>query len=275
MTRAGLAWCLLCLALTPASAELAAQPGRFDPRVRNVPYSAEQVVVVTGTYGLITTILFSTDEDILTVTAGDTISWQIVVAANKRALTLKPIEKDAPTNMSVITTKRIYSFQLDINATKSKREQTYTVRFTYPEQAGLRGTAEMWRQAEEATRSPNLKNIRRDKVNFDYGFKGNADAKPAWVFDDGIKTFMKFTADIPAVFAVDSRRRESLVNYRREADYIVIDAVSRQWSLRYGTEQETCLFNLRTSPADSPAPIAGAVAPRRIDQTSGDRSSHD
>ena len=250
--------------LSTASAELAAYPGRSDPRVRNVPYSAEQVVVVTGTYGLITTILFGADEEISTVTAGDTISWQIVVATNRRALTLKPIEKDAPTNMSVITSKRTYTFDLQVNATTVKRDQTYKVRFTYPEEAGLRGTAEMWRQAEEATRNPNLNNIRRDKVNFDYGFKGGDGAKPAWVFDDGIKTFMKFTGDVPAIFTVDGRRRESLINYRRDGDYLVIDAVSRQWSRRYGTEAETCLYNLRTTPVDAPGPIEGAVAPRPI-----------
>ncbi|MGO7719114.1 TrbG/VirB9 family P-type conjugative transfer protein, partial [Rhizobium johnstonii] len=77
------------------------------------------------------------------------------------------------------------------------------------------------------------------------GFKGSDAAKPLWVFDDGLKTFRKFTGDIPAIFIVDRKSRESLVNYRREADYIVIDTVSRQWSLRYGTEDETCLFNLR------------------------------
>jgi type IV secretion system protein VirB9 len=273
MKRTGLACFILALNLSTASAELVAQPGRSDPRVRNVPYSAEQVVVVTGTYGLITTILFGADEEILTVTAGDTISWQIVVAANKKALTLKPIEKDAPTNMSVITSKRTYSFELQVNTTNSKREQTYKVKFTYPEEAGLRGTAEMRRQAEEATKSPNLKNIRRDKVNFDYGFKGGDGAKPTWVFDDGIKTFMKFTGDVPAIFTVDGKRRESLINYRREGDYIVVDSVARQWTLRYGTETETCLFNLRTAPADVPAPIEGAVAPRRIGAGTPSQSS--
>jgi type IV secretion system protein VirB9 len=84
------------------------------------------------------------------------------------------------------------------------------------------------------------------------------------VFDDGIKTFMKFSGDTPAIFIVDKRRRESLVNYRREQDYIVIDAVSRQWTLRFGTETETCLFNLRTAPADEPPPIEGVVGPKPL-----------
>ncbi|MDX5999861.1 TrbG/VirB9 family P-type conjugative transfer protein [Rhizobium leguminosarum] len=255
---------LLLLGTTVGHAELVARPGRLDPRVRSLPYSAEQVFLVTGTYGMVTTILFGTDEEITQVVAGDTVSWQILTSADRRSLTLKPMEKDASTNLSVVTTRRTYSFDLRVNDSKAIQNQTFKLQFTYPEDAGLKGTAELWKQAQDAAGNSNLKNIRRDKVNYDYGFKGSDAAKPLWVFDDGLKTFMKFTGDIPAIFIVDRKRRESLVNYRREADYIVIDSVSRQWSLRYGTEDETCLFNLRTVPADLPAPIEGAVAPRRI-----------
>ncbi|WP_049730564.1 TrbG/VirB9 family P-type conjugative transfer protein [Rhizobium ecuadorense] len=265
MKRCAAAFSLVLL-LSPAAVhgELLARPGRLDPRVRSLPYSAEQVFLVTGTYGLVTTILFGTDEEITQVVAGDTVSWQILTSADRRSLTLKPMEKDAATNLSVVTTKRTYSFDLRVNDSKAMQNQTFKLTFTYPEDAGLKGTAELWKQAQDAERNPNINNIRRDKVNYDYGFKGNDAAKPLWVFDDGVKTFMKFTGDIPAIFIVDPKRSESLVNYRREADYIVIDKVSRQWSLRFGTEEETCLFNLRTSPADTPAPIEGAVAPKRI-----------
>lgn len=255
---------LAVLQPTIANAELLARPGRLDPRIRSLPYSAEQVFQVTGTYGLVTTILFGADEEITQVVAGDTVSWQILTSADRRSLTLKPMEKDAATNLSVVTTKRTYSFDLRVNDSKAMQSQTFKLKFTYPEDAGLKGTAELWKQAQDAERNPNIKNIRRDKVNYDYGFKGNDAAKPVWVFDDGLKTFMKFSGDIPAIFIVDAKRRESLVNYRREADYIVIDKVSRQWSLRYGTEEETCLFNLRTVPADTPAPIEGVVAPKRL-----------
>ncbi|MFA1676886.1 P-type conjugative transfer protein VirB9 [Rhizobium mongolense] len=259
----------LLLTTTMAHAELVARPGRLDPRVRNLPYSAEQVFLVTGTYGMVTTILFGADEEITQVVAGDTVSWQILTSADRRSLTLKPMERDAPTNLSVVTSKRTYAFDLRVNDSSSMQNQTFKLRFTYPEDAGLKGTAELWKQAQEAQQNPNIKNIRRDKVNYDYGFKGNDAAKPLWVFDDGLKTFMKFTGDVPAIFIVDNKRRESLVNYRREGDYIVIDKVSRQWTLRYGTEEETCLFNLRTAPADTPAPIEGVVGPKRIGSNGG------
>lgn len=264
MRRMGLAALTIVLSATLARAELVAQPGRYDPRIRTVPYSSEQVFEVTGTYGMVTMILFGKDEEITQVVAGDTVSWQILTSADRRSLTLKPMEKDAATNMSVVTTKRTYSFELLVNDSKSQRNQTYKLRFSYPEDAGMKGMAELWRQAQEAQKNPNIKNIRRDKVNYDYGFKGDPGAKPVWVFDDGIKTFMKFSGDTPAIFVVDKKRRESLVNYRREQDYVVIDAVSRQWTLRFGTETETCLFNLRTGLADEPPPIEGVVGPKPL-----------
>ena len=264
MRRLGLAALTIVLSATLARAELVAQPGRYDPRIRTVPYSSEQVFEVTGTYGMVTMILFGKDEEITQVVAGDTVSWQILTSADRCSLTLKPMEKDAATNMSVVTTKRTYSFELLVNDSKSQRNQTYKLRFSYPEDAGMKGMAELWRQAQEAQKNPNIKNIRRDKVNYDYGFKGDPGAKPEWVFDDGIKTFMKFSGDTPAIFVVDKKRRESLVNYRREQDYIVIDAVSRQWTLRFGTEMETCLFNLRTGLADEPPPIEGVVGPKQL-----------
>ncbi|MCO5067010.1 MAG: P-type conjugative transfer protein VirB9 [Rhizobiaceae bacterium] len=264
MRKIGLTALALALSATLAHAELVARPGRYDPRVRTVPYSSEQVFEVTGTYGMVTVILFGKDEEITQVVAGDTVSWQILTSADRRSLTLKPMEKDASTNLVVITTKRTYSFELLVNNSRSQRNQTYKLRFSYPEDAGMKGMAELWKQAQEAQKNPNIKNIRRDKVNYDYGFKGDPGAKPVWVFDDGIKTFMKFSGKTPAIYTVDGERRESLVNYRREQDYIVIDAVSRQWTLRFGTETETCLFNLRTTPADVPAPIEGVVGPKRL-----------
>jgi type IV secretion system protein VirB9 len=122
---------MLSLLLTASSvhAELTARPGRLDPRVRTLPYSAEQVFVVTGTYGMVTTILFGADEEVTQVVAGDTVSWQILTSADRRSLTLKPMEKDAPTNLSVVTTKRTYSFDLEVNDSKSIQNQTFKLRF--------------------------------------------------------------------------------------------------------------------------------------------------
>jgi type IV secretion system protein VirB9 len=47
----GLAALAMVLSASVAHAELVARPGRYDPRIRTVPYSSEQVFVVAGTHG--------------------------------------------------------------------------------------------------------------------------------------------------------------------------------------------------------------------------------
>ncbi len=65
------------------------------------------------------------------------------------------------------------------------------------------------------------------------------------VFDDGKKTFFKFgRGTVPAIFAVQSDFSETLRNFRKEGEYIVVDGVATQYTLRDGN-QWTCIFNLR------------------------------
>ena len=82
------------------------------------------------------------------------------------------------------------------------------------------------------------------KVNYDYGYKGDRENKPVSVADDGVKTFFEFSGEIPGIFAVKSDGSETLVNYRREGNYIVVDKISRQWTLRSGNVV-TCVFNMK------------------------------
>jgi len=71
-----------------------------------------------------------------------------------------------------------------------------------------------------------------------------ARCRPVSVADDGVKTFFEFSGEIPGIFAVKPDGSETLVNYRREASYIVVDKVSRQWTLRSGSVV-TCVFNMK------------------------------
>jgi type IV secretion system protein VirB9 len=73
------------------------------------------------------------------------------------------------------------------------------------------------------------------------------------VFDDGKKTFFKFGSRVPAIFAVNADFTETLRNFRREGDYIVLDGAATQYTLRDGN-QWTCIFNLRKPDFAAPAP---------------------
>ena len=53
------------------------------------------------------------------------------------------------------------------------------------------------------------------------------------------------------MFAVDRDRQESVVNFRKEGPYLVVDKVNFQWTLRNGQEV-TCVFNRRLNNLHEP-----------------------
>jgi type IV secretion system protein VirB9 len=246
-------------AQTPAS-------GRLDPRVTSVVYQPNNVVRVFATYGVSTMIIFDEDEKFETVALGDTESWDVVPTDRGNILFVKPKAKKVTTNMNVVTTKRIYYLELNDYAPEDGKK-VFGIRFVYPEKdlnASLR------KEAEARAASPNIAGIDKASVNIDYSFSGDGKLKPSMVFDDGKKTFFKFGATVPAIFAVNADFSETLRNFRREGEYIVVDGTATQYTLRNGN-QWTCIFNLRK--ADFGAPDPDIMGPSLDDKATMRRRS--
>ena len=55
--------------------------------------------------------------------------------------------------------------------------------------------------------------------------------------------FSNKNAEIPAIFNVDADGFESLVNYRVSGDYIIVERVGAQFTLRNGSEI-VCVYNI-------------------------------
>jgi type IV secretion system protein VirB9 len=246
-------------AQTPAS-------GRLDPRVTSVVYQPNNVVRVFATYGISTMIIFDEDEKFETVALGDTESWDVVPTDKGNILFVKPKAKQVTTNMNVVTTKRIYYLELNDYAPEDGKK-VFGIRFVYPEKdlnASLR------KEAEARAANPNMAGIDKANVNIDYSFSGDGKLKPSMVFDDGTKTFFKFGATVPAIFAVNADFSETLRNFRREGEYIVVDGTATQYTLRDGN-QWTCIFNLRKP--DFGAPDPDIMAPSLDDSAKTRRRS--
>lgn len=252
--------CAICIA-SAAMAERAPRPVPADSRIRTVAFEKDNVVMLYGTMGVSTMIVFGEDERIATVAMGDTLAWQAVPDQSKRFLFLKPLERDAATNMNVVTNKRIYNFVLK-PGTLAGEKALYKLRFTYPDEEA---SARLLNQAKEMAAWPNLKGLTWDKMNLDYVYKGREITKPTNVFDDGTKTFFYFEGDVPAIFQVNSDMSETLINYRREGKWIVVDKVAGQWTLRHGDES-TCVFNLRGRKEEMPRVEVTDVQPALQDQ---------
>jgi type IV secretion system protein VirB9 len=254
---------LFTAATLPAFAVQTPKAGKLDQRVTSVVYQENNVVQVSATYGISTMIVFEEDERFETISLGDTESWQVVPAERGNILFVKPVAKDVATNMNVVTSKRIYYLELKDYAPDAGKK-VFGIRFQYPEKAL---DAAFRAEAEHRAAYPNIAAIDKANVNIDYSFSGDSGLKPSLVFDDGHKTFFKFAAQVPAILSVNSDFSESLVNSRREGEYLVVDGISAQFTLRDG-DRWTCVFNLRKPVPGAPdpdvhGPAEDAIATKR------------
>ena len=222
----------VCLSGVPASAR--------DSRIRYVTFDNDNVVTVQAGLGVSTMIQLGSSELIETISAGDTLGWSIVPKKNSGILFVKPLQEHAVTNINIVTNKRVYSLLLQ--GTKDPSVRTaYQVRFKYPDEDV---NAKLLAEAEEGVRDPLLKDLDTARLNYDYTYKGADELKPRVAFDDGNRMFLQFAGDIPAIFVVEDKRAESLVNIRTEGDYVIVDKVAAQFTLRAGAKT-LCLYNTR------------------------------
>lgn len=250
----GMMRCLACVVVcgwlaTAAHAAQTPAPGGLDARVTTVTYQPNNVVRVYATYGISTMIIFDEEEKFETLSLGDTDSWQVVPSEKGNILFVKPVAKNVVTNMNIVTTKRIYYLELHDFAPEAGKK-VFGIRFLYPEK---NLNAKLREEAEFRAANPNMSGIDKANINIDYSFSGAPALKPSVIFDDGTKTFMKFTGRVPAIFAVNADFSETLRNFRKEGEYFVIDGVAPQYTLRDGNEW-TCIFNLRQPDFGAPDP---------------------
>ncbi len=257
-------WCVrvgvlaLIVSGTSVLAESLPHPGRLDPRVRDVVYNKDNVTAIDATYGTSTMVELQPDEKIETLALGDSLAWKVEPNHKGDIIFVKPVDKNAQSNLNVVTDKRIYSFLLRSN-TRPPGQQIYAVRFRFPDDEA---SAAMLVAAKQRASNPNLKDLNIANANSDYGYKGASANKPVAVFDDGTKTWFRFDGETPAIFIVDADRNESLINFRTEGPFVVVDKVSPQWTLRNG-QDSTCIFNRRLTNLHEPNGLE-PYAPQRV-----------
>lgn len=234
---------ILPLLSSPALADRAARSGTADARIKSYTYHENDVYYLKGHYGFTSVIEFSPKEKVESISIGDSEAWQVIPGSRKNLIYIKPLEQNAETNMTVLTSKRIYTFELaaDKAASPKSRDLTFRVKFKYPEEE----TLELANFGNKPASKYNpLDGADASAWNFDYSYAGDRGLRPKRVFDDGTFTYFEFKkADVtPAVFAVDEQGNESLVNFNVEGSYIIVNSVGRQFTLRDGNAA-TCIFN--------------------------------
>lgn len=198
----------LVLAAAPASAQVRPQPGQGDPRIQSVEYDADQVVQIQAAPGYQVTLELGSDEQIENVAVGDSGAWQVTANRIGSRIFIKPIQASVSTNMTVVTNVRTYAFEL-VPLGGPSPDMAYWVRFRYPAPAGAQSA-----EAEVI-------------VEGRYRLSGERTLRPSRISDDGRHTYIEFPRDraIPAIYAIDDRGQESLVNGMMRDDLFVIDSV--------------------------------------------------
>lgn len=226
---------LLALALLAVTASASAQAR--DARLTQRLYNAEEVVRIDGKMGVQATVSFADDEHIENVAVGDAESWQIT--PNKRAnlLFVKPLAANARTNMTVVTDRHTYYFDLIANP---RATPVYALRFTYPaEPKAPAAPAVALTDAEREALDSGLAPVDPAQLNFAWATKGDAKLIPQRLYDDGESTYAIWPKDvpIPAILVTNEKGDEGPVNFAVRGDTIVIDGVPSRIVLRVGRDR--------------------------------------
>ena len=220
-----------------------------DRKLRAYNYQPNTVYEYTGFLKIASRIDLDPNENILSITMGDQTGWQINPVGNK--IFLKPIEVDANTNMTIITDKRTYYFEMYSKEAEGLDDPdiSFASSFNYPD-AGENGMAnpdfmDFSSEIEVKDYVPDV-NENAANLNMSYTMSGDKQISPIQVFDDGEFTYFKFkdvNADYPAIFQVLPDGNEALINFRVSRNgYVVVEMVTSQFTLRFGN-QMACVFN--------------------------------
>jgi type IV secretion system protein VirB9 len=266
---------LLCAILFFFCAKSFAQtPITTDSRIRTLVYNPNEVYELKFYYNYQSFIEFADDEEIEMISIGEAFAWRLTPAGKR--LFIRPLEIAAHTNMTIITNKRTYHFDIrsDEFSGKADEDLVYTIRFYYP-QIGQplpippqltvpNVAAKQPSSTSSAPLKPIIKTpipganvtkkipgiIQRNpegaELNFDYSLAGKSDnIVPLKVYDNGTETHFQFANDnlvVPSISLVDPNGNEQQLNYIIRDNYVVIPTVARQFTLRLA-DSLLCIYN--------------------------------
>jgi type IV secretion system protein VirB9 len=207
---------------SPAVAQPWTTSATADSKPRVVQYEAGQVVPLRGALGYQVMVELAPDEEVKSIALGDSSAWQVSVDKARERLFLKPVRADERTNMTVTTSIRTYSFDLEALAAPIG-DMPYVVTFDYTSPKP-RTDDTQYVDVSAATR-------RLTK----YRITGDQEIRPDSVSDDGRRTYISWprSAPIPAIYGLDRSGNEVLLNGMMGTDDIyVVDSVPRMLVFR-------------------------------------------
>lgn len=256
-----------------SAAAFSQTPITTDSRIRTLVYNPNEVYELKFYYNYQSFIEFSEDEEIEMISIGEAFAWRLTPAGKR--LFVRPLEIAAHTNMTIITNKRTYHFDIRSDEFNGKADEdlVYTVRFFYPQigqplpippQLVVPNVAKKVEPVAPAQERfviktptppanvtepiPGLisRNPEGVELNFDYSLAGKSDnIVPLKVYDNGSETYFQFANDnlvIPSINSVDAAGGEQPLTYVIRDNYVVVPVITRQLTLRLA-DSLLCIYN--------------------------------
>ena len=216
------------------------KPIATDSRIRTFIYSPNEVFRIVVHYGYQTNIEFADGEEVQTISVGNNYAWQLSPLG--RRLFIKPLEENILTNMTLITNKRTYQFELlskDL-AGLTDEELVYVVRFFYPNDNQDIALPDNINAGAENDIIPVMQ-----PYNFDYKISGPVFLAPTKVFDDGINTYFKFSTSLDKIPVIENKVDNDFVKMtpKKVKDYILVNAVSKTFLISLNNQRVEIINN--------------------------------
>lgn len=109
-------------------------PTTADDRIKTYIYNPSEVYLLVLHAGFQSSIEFAKNEEIRSIFFGDNYAWEVTYPLPNRIF-IKSLEKNVRTNMTIITNKRTYEFDIVSKELEVGREHdlVYLIRFYYPQ----------------------------------------------------------------------------------------------------------------------------------------------
>jgi P-type conjugative transfer protein TrbG len=206
------------------------------------PYADGALYQVYTSPGRVTVIALQEGEELVTVSAGDTVRWVVGDTASGSGASLrvtvlvKPTRTGLKTNLVITTNRRMYLLELS----STSQAWMASVSWDYPKDRMLA----LQKQAQQAqAAAPVDSGLSLEQIRFRYAITGdNPPWKPLRAFDDGQRVYIQFPGgiaqgELPPLFVIGPQGDGQLVNYRFRSPYYVVDRLFGAAELRLGADK--------------------------------------
>lgn len=204
------------------------KPIAMDSRIKTFIYSENEVFRLVVHYGYQTSIEFADGEEIQTISVGNNYAWQLTPVG--RRLFIKPLEENILTNMTILTNKRSYQFEVQskLLSYTIDEELVYVVRFFFPD-ADFDKTRPAIVSNETKEIIPTI-----TPYNFNYSLTGPEAISPVKIFDDGVNTFFKFDDKLQVIPAILVKTEKGVLPLepRKRGDYVIVNSIGKEFELK-------------------------------------------